>query len=88
MTDEIDVERVASRAIQLLGGREQMEKIANAALAEQQRGWNQDVERIGRILRSHLYVEQHLTEYLAKANPRLGSLESARRLFAPSCCPR
>ncbi len=44
--------------------------------------WNQDTQMIGRILRSHLYVEYYLTEYLQAANRTLGSIDEARLTFA------
>ena len=44
--------------------------------------WNQDAARVGRVLRAHLVVEHFLTEYIAAANPNLGSLNDARLGFA------
>jgi hypothetical protein len=44
--------------------------------------WDQDAQSIGRVLRSHLAVEHFLTEFIAAANPRLGSLEKARLTFS------
>lgn len=46
------------------------------------RRWNQDFEAIGRILRSHLYLEHYLTEHLEKTNAQLGSMSAARLTFA------
>lgn len=36
----------------------------NAILTEAKQAWNSDVSSIGKILRSHLYVEYYLNEYL------------------------
>ena len=77
-----DPAEVAKRTVELLGGPGKAREITDAEFGEMRSRWNQDVEAIGRILRSHLYVEHYLTEYLANANPRLGSLAQARLTFA------
>jgi hypothetical protein len=82
MTEFADSKLVAKRTMELLGGPEQFRKITGAEFGEMQRRWNQDVEVIGRILRSHLYVEHYMSEYIEKANPRLGSVAKARLTFS------
>lgn len=78
----MDTHKVTERTIELLGGRDKAWEIIDAEFAEVGRRWNQDVVAIGRILRSHLFVEHYLNEHLTKANPRLGSVEKARLTFA------
>lgn len=77
-----DEKEVAKRAMELLGGRDAFFAEADRELAEVNGRWNQNVEFIGRILRAHLFVEHYLGEYLARANPRLGSLAEAKVTFA------
>lgn len=79
---KFDAEAVAEKTIELLGGRDTAFAVIDAEFGEMRARWNQDVVAIGRILRSHLYVEHYLTEFLEKANPRLGSLADARLTFA------
>ena len=81
MTRFADPGLVAKRTIELLGGRDAAFETIDAEFDEMRHRWNQDVEAIGRILRSHLYVEYYVTEYLEKVNPRLGSVERARLSF-------
>lgn len=73
---------VADRTVELLGGHDKARELVDAEFSEMRQRWSQDVEAIGRILRSHLYVEHYLTEYIEKANPRLGSVAKARLTFA------
>jgi hypothetical protein len=82
MFNHPDSKRVAERTIEILGGPDKFREITNTEFGEMQRRWNQDIDAIGRILRSHLYVEHYLSEYLEKANPRLGSVVKARLSFA------
>jgi hypothetical protein len=82
MTTFPDSKRVAGRTIEILGGSEKAREVIDAEFGEMHRRWVQDVGTIGRILRSHLYVEHYLSEYLEKANPRLGSVANARLTFA------
>lgn len=79
---KFDAEAVAEKTIDLLGGRDKAFALIQAEFEEMRTRWNQDVIAIGRILRSHLYVEHYLTEFLEKTNPRLGSLADARLTFA------
>lgn len=78
----LDPKQVALRAIELLGGHEQAFNAIDAEYFAMLDRWNQDVTAIGRILRSHLYVEYYLTEYLQKSNPKLGDIDDARLSFA------
>lgn len=77
-----DSKLVAERTVELLGGPEKARELVDAEFGEMRQRWNQDIEAIGRILRSHLYVEHYLTEYIEKTNPRLGSVKNARLTFA------
>lgn len=43
--------------------------------------WNQNAEKIGRVLFAHLAVEYFLTKFIQWANPRLGSLSGAHLTF-------
>ena len=81
MTRFGDPALVAKQTIELLGGRDAAFETIMAEFGKMQHRWKQDVEAIGRILRSHLYVEHYMTEYLEKANPRLGSVERSRLSF-------
>ena len=78
----MDYNAIAMRAAELVGGHEKFMELAEREHSEMQTRWNQNVEVIGRILRSHLYVEHYMTEYLVQANPRLGSLQDAKLSFA------
>lgn len=78
---KFDAKTIAEKTIELLGGRDKAFALLNTEFGEMRTRWNQDVVAIGRILRSHLYVEHYLTEFLEKANPRLGSLSDARLTF-------
>jgi DNA-directed RNA polymerase subunit F len=82
MTKFADPTRVVKRTVEILGGVEKTREITDQELGEMNRRWDQDIESIGRILRSHLYVEHYMTEYIEKSNPRLGSVAKARLSFA------
>ena len=82
MTKFADPTRVVKRTVEILGGVEKTREITDHELGEMNRRWDQDIESIGRILRSHLYVEHYMTEYIEKSNPRLGSVAKARLSFA------
>jgi hypothetical protein len=81
MSAPYDVERVIARTIELLGGSDRARTVTDAEFGEMVTRWDQDVDAIGRILRSHLYVEHYLTEFIRHANPRLGSISEARLSF-------
>lgn len=72
----------SERSIELLGGVEKVLEILGADERDQEARWNRDIEMIGRILRSHLFVEHYLTEYIKLRNPDLGDLDNARLSFA------
>lgn len=76
-----DAEIVAKHVIELLGGREKALELLQSQFRIFSERWNQDTETIGRILRSHLFVEHFLTEYLVARNPELGSVTEARLTF-------
>ena len=82
MEQGIDPQRLAKRVIELLGGPEKTAEIGERELDEINSRWNQNIAVIGRILRSHLFVEHYVGEYLETANPRLGSHAKARLSFS------
>jgi hypothetical protein len=75
-------DRIVRRAMEIMGGHDAFFKASDEELASINSRWNQNVAEIGRILRAHLFVEHYLTQYVAQANPRLGSLKEARATFA------
>ena len=77
-----DTNRVVARTIELLGGPARARETTDREFGEMVTRWNQDTDVIGRILRSHLYVEHYLTESIRHANPRLGSIAEARLTFS------
>lgn len=82
MNKLINHELLVRKTIEILGGGEFAFQKIDREFLEMQERWNQDVDIIGRILRAHLYVEYYLTEYLRRANPRLGNLNTVRISFA------
>lgn len=81
MPHSTDPTLVVKRTFELLGGKDRASQVIDSEFSSMTRRWNQDVESIGRILRSHLYLEHYITEYLEKANPRLGKISAARLTF-------
>lgn len=79
---KIDSVELAQRVIELSGGKDKLNAEMDHKLALINDKWNQDVDAIGRILRSHLFVEHFLTKYLIALNPNLGDLKGARLTFA------
>jgi hypothetical protein len=77
-----DPQLLAKRTIEILGGLEDAREKIDREFLEKKIRWEQDVTSIGRILRAHLYIEYYLTEYVNKANPRLGDLNKMRISFA------
>lgn len=80
-TNSEEIQFVAMRAFELMGGRDKAFASMEADFDDMKERWNQDTDTIGRILRSHLYLEHYLTEYLQHANPVLGDLDEARLSF-------
>jgi hypothetical protein len=78
----MQIDRIVQRVIELIGGKEAFNEAADRELSGINGRWKQNVEVIGRILRSHLFVEHYLIQYLENANPRMGSLAEARITFA------
>ena len=74
-------EEFAREVIAAFGGRERFFARMEERLDEFNNVWNQDAERIGRVLRAHLAVEHFLTDYIVISNPNLGSLDDARLSF-------
>ncbi|MEL3955432.1 hypothetical protein [Stenotrophomonas bentonitica] len=75
-------EEIATRVIDLHGGRDAFLAHSNAQIERLNAKWNQDAALMGRILRAHLFVEHFVTEYLQAKNPSLGDLSAARLTFA------
>lgn len=83
MTSDSDIDRqIRDRAAQLLGGEAEYQKLADQESREALLRWQHDTDLIGRILRSHLFLERFITENLQRANPSLGSIEKAKLTFA------
>ena len=57
-----EIEFIATRALELMGGREKAFAAMEADYDAMKERWNQDTDSIGRILRAHLYLEHYLTE--------------------------
>jgi hypothetical protein len=81
MSAPYDVEMVIARTIELLDGPDRARAVTDAEFGDMVTRWDQDVDAMVRILRSHLYVEHCLTEFICHANPRLGSISEARLTF-------
>jgi hypothetical protein len=64
------------------GGREAFWRQIDSRYEEFTRVWNQDPDRMGRILRAHLAVEHFVGMYLSAANPNLGDIAAARLTYA------
>lgn len=75
------MQQLVERTIELLGGKERFKQVTDAEFMGMRERWDLDVTNIGRILRSHLYVEYYLTQHIANANPRLGDISKARLTF-------
>jgi hypothetical protein len=71
-----------TRIIEKYGGHKAWKAAVTKQMGEFNRVWDQDTDRIGRILRAHLAVEHFVTEFLSASNPNLGSLERARLSYA------
>lgn len=76
------VEAALRLTIERLGGQNAVKEMQTAQTLEMKERWNKDVLTIGRILRSHLYVEHYLNEFLEYKNPCLGSISRARLTFS------
>ncbi len=79
---DIDHERLVQKVIELSGGKDALNAEMDRKLSLINEKWNQDVDAIGRILRSHLFVEHFLTEYLVALNPNLGDLRGTHLTFS------
>ena len=77
-----DPKKLASKIIEHLGGLEEAKKSIDLEFGEVNRNWGQDIENIGRILRSHLFLEFYITQHLRETNPRLGNLDRSRLSFS------
>ena len=70
------------RVIAAHGGAEKFFLLMDERLRAFNEVWEQDSERIGRVLHAHLAVEHFMTDYIRVKNPGLGSLEDARLSFS------
>ena len=73
---------VVKRVIEKYGGRQAAWDALDRRHAEMSARWEQDIDAIGRILRSHLFVEHYLQIYIISRNPNLRSVSDARLSFA------
>jgi hypothetical protein len=76
-----DKDTVIDRVIAAYGGIDKVIDAAGKDIAEFSSLWDQDSERIGRVLRAHLTVEFYLTRFIEFKNPMLPSLTDARITF-------
>lgn len=76
-----DPKAVASKVIELMGGREAAFEAFDEEFDRLNRTWAQDTSGIGRVLRSHLFVEHFLSEYLKTRAPEL-DIVGAQLTFA------
>jgi len=77
-----NTDEVVKKIIARYGGREAILDDMQRRIDIFNKVWDQDTDRIGRVLRAHLTVEHFVTEYLVLKNPKLGSLEKARLSYA------
>ncbi|MFN0140488.1 MAG: hypothetical protein ACKVQW_10450 [Pyrinomonadaceae bacterium] len=80
--DIIESENVVSQVLDLMGGLESAREVIDREISEERELWEQSTGAIGRILRSHLYVEYRMTRYLQTYNPNLGDLDQARLTYS------
>ena len=81
MTQALDPQLFVKRVIDKYGGREAARNALLHSFAEMRTRWEQDTGVIGRILRSHLFVEHYLQTYIIARNPNLPSVADARLSF-------
>lgn len=74
--------KLVAHVIALLGGPDKAWSAFDSEFKIATDRWNRNVDAIGRILRSHLFVEHFLSEYLQHRNPDLGLIANARLSFA------
>jgi hypothetical protein len=73
-----DTDEFLRRLFEAYGGANKFFEVVEQQLAEFNALWAQDVGAMGRVLRSHLFVEFYITAYLQKANPNLASIDDAK----------
>jgi hypothetical protein len=78
----IDITALINRLFELYGGKEEFFDANEKQVAEFEEQWNQNIEVIGKVLRSHLVIETYLTRYLQFSNPNLGDVDKARLSFS------
>jgi hypothetical protein len=77
----MDPQDHVQKIISAYGGHKAFFGKMDMRLAEFNEIWNQDSERIGRVLRAHLSVEYFMTDYIRAANPNLGAIDGAKLTF-------
>jgi len=82
MNELPDIDTVIGRIFKSYGGKEKFFRATDARLAEFNALWNQDINTMGRVLRSHLIVEYYMTAFIQKNNPNLGSIDETNIGFA------
>jgi len=78
----IDPKKFAQNIIKLYGGRENFIKDTESRIKIFNKKWSQDLDLIGKVLRSHLVLEHYLIKYIEFLNPNINSLENTRISFA------
>jgi len=79
---DIEVKEVIERAIEIGGGREIVNAKVTADYQATNDLWNQEHNTIGRILRSHLFVEHFMNQVLLKKFLNVNNLKECRLSFA------
>ncbi len=79
---KLKIKEAKEKAFDIFGGRENFFYELRKQINEFDNIWNQDSEKIGRVLRAHLVVEHFLTAHIEIVNPNLAPLDNARISFA------
>src|SRR5580704_9847581 len=77
---DFDTGTFSKTLFELYGGKDKFAKETDSEVKNFNKLWNQNYEKIGRVMRSHLVVEHFLTEYLVQESPKL-NVEDARLTF-------
>ncbi|HIF9172212.1 TPA: hypothetical protein ACX6PS_000848 [Photobacterium damselae] len=73
---------IIARVIKLSGGVEKLKVNSDCSLQEINSKWHQHTEIIGRVLRSHLFVEHYMTGYLVSSSLSISRKKADKLTFA------
>ncbi|MCX4122103.1 hypothetical protein ORU18_23815 [Vibrio parahaemolyticus] len=73
---------IIARVIELSGGVEQLKVNSDRSLQEINSKWHQHTEIIGRVLRSHLFVEHYMAGYLVSSSLSTSRKKADKLTFA------